>query len=93
MNYETHAAEEVATQASLGDLIAKPVWSFTDLTQIFGLPVSTLEQVLREHPAPFFLLGRRRFIKRGDAMDWLDDVAAANRHYPRKNNRRCGGDV
>ncbi len=84
-------AELNAASPALGDVLQKPVWSFNELAQIFGLPISTLEQILREQPAPFFLMGRRRFIKRADAMDWLDDIAASNQHIPRRNNRHIGG--
>ena len=87
---DTYVADnhELITEAPIGELIHKPVWSFSELAKIFGLPASTLEGLAKDHPARFFVMGRRRFIKQADAMDWLDDVAAANPYYPRKNFSR-----
>lgn len=76
---------ELNTEIPVSELIHKPVWSFNELAKIFGLPASTLEMLAKDHPARFFVMGRRRFIKQSDAMDWLDDVASANPYHPRKN--------
>lgn len=67
----------------------KPVWSFEELCMVLGLPESTLEQLAREEPTPpFFLLGRRRYILRPDALEWLADMRNTHPWHPRRNNRR-----
>lgn len=54
----------------LAATLAKPAWSFEELCVVLGLPDSTVEVIAREQPAPpFFLLGRRRYILRADALD------------------------
>lgn len=68
------------------DVSQKPVWDLVDLSLMIGLPFSTLLKVLDEHPAPLFLLGRKKYIDRQDALDWLKSVAAANPFVKRKNN-------
>lgn len=65
----------------------KPIWSVIDLSIICDCPTSTLNQVIAENPAPFFLLGRRKVIFREDALKWLREVADRNPWQPRRNNR------
>lgn len=83
MNTET-------TEANLpAQLMAKPVLSWDEFWDgILGLPKSTAEQVAREAPAPrFFVLGRRRYIRTADAVEWLDQAASAAPYFPRRNKR------
>ncbi len=68
-------------------LQTKPVWSLNDLSDTLNVPVSTLNEVVRDNPAPFFLLGRRKVMFREDALQWLREVAARNPWTPRTNNR------
>lgn len=65
----------------------KPIWSILDLSIVLEVPTSTLNQVIAENPAPFFLLGRRKVIFREDALQWLREVADRNPWQPRRNNR------
>ena len=64
----------------------KPLWSVIDLSIVLDCPTSTLNQVIAENPAPFFLLGRRKVIFREDALKWLREVADRNPWTPRRNN-------
>lgn len=77
------------TTPPAADLMAKPVLSWDEFwLGLLGLPAATAEQLARENPTPrFFLLGRRRFIRTADAIDWLDETAAAHPYFPRKNKR------
>lgn len=70
-------------------LMAKPAMSFEELfTGLLGLPDSTAEQVAREEPAPkLFMLGRRRYIRTEDAVEWLKQRAEASPYFPRRNKR------
>ncbi|NWF46924.1 helix-turn-helix domain-containing protein [Hydrogenophaga sp. D2P1] len=73
----------------LATTLAKPAWSFEELCVVLGLPDSTVELIAREQPAPpFFMLGRRRYILRTDALDWLEERRNAHPWVPRKNNRK-----
>lgn len=70
-------------------LMAKPAMSFEELFgELLGLPDSTAEQVAREVPSPkFFLLGRRRYIRTEDAVEWLKQRSEAAPYFPRRNKR------
>lgn len=70
-------------------LMAKPALSFEELfAGLLDLPASTAELVVREEPAPkFFLIGRRRYIRTEDAVEWLNQRAAATPYLPRRNRR------
>ena len=70
------------------DIAVQPAWSFDDFATMIGLATSTLEQVVVEHPAPFFLLGRKRFIVREDAIDWLGQMSLKTAYTPRKRRGR-----
>lgn len=65
----------------------KPIWTMLDLSIILDVPTSTLNQVIAENPAPFFMLGRRKAIFREDALNWLREVADRNPWTPRTNNK------
>lgn len=72
----------------ISEIAQKPAWSFDDFAQMIGLAPSTLEAVINEYPAPFFLLGRKRFIVREDAIDWLAQMSLRTAHTPRKRKGR-----
>jgi len=64
----------------------KPIWSLIDISLILDTPVSTLNEIIKANPAPFFLIGRRKMIFREDALVWLREVAERNPWTPRSNN-------
>lgn len=70
-------------------LMAKPALTWDEFWDgILGLPSSTAEQVAKQDPAPrFFLIGRRRYILTGDAVEWLNEAARTAPYYPRRNKR------
>ncbi len=70
-------------------LMAKPALTFEELFGgLLNLPDSTAEQVAREEPAPrLFMLGRRRYIRTEDAVEWLKQRAEAAPYFPRRNKR------
>lgn len=70
----------------LEEVQTKPIWSLLDMTLVLDIPTSTLNQVIEQNPAPFFLLGRRKAIFREDALKWLREVAERNPWHPRRNN-------
>lgn len=71
-------------------LMTKPCLSWEEFWgAVLGLPDSTAEALARSEPMPpFFLLGRRRYIRTADAKAWLDKVAQRFPYTPRRNNRR-----
>jgi hypothetical protein len=69
------------------DIAQKPCWDLSDLSTMLDLPHSTLIKVIDEHPAPLFLLGRKKYIWQKDAIEWLMGVAEACPHTKRRNNR------
>jgi hypothetical protein len=83
MEHETNEAN-LPTQ-----LMAKPVLSWEEFwDSLLGLPKSTSELVARQDPTPkFFLIGRRRYIRTADAVEWLDQAASASPYFPRRNKR------
>jgi len=72
------------------EISARPAWDIKSLCIMLGLPKSTLYLEMSKHPAPLFLLGRRRYIMQEDALQWLQNVAKANSHTQRKNTRKAG---
>ena len=95
MQAQTNQAATQADQAwqppiqhdiRIEQIATKPVWSLADLSLVTDVPTSTLNEVIRDNPAPFFLLGRRKVIFREDALAWLREVADRNPWQPRKNN-------
>ena len=90
MQTETHLIDDLDNQPTLTkqELFAAPAWDLVDLSFMLGLPLSTLKKVLADHPAPLFLLGRRKYILKEDAIDWLREISLRNAHTPRRNKRR-----
>lgn len=72
------------------ELQAKPAWDLGEFSYMMGLPMSTLLMLLDNTAAPLFTLGRRKFILREDAHDWLSRMARENPHCKRTNQRRKG---
>ena len=72
-------------------LMAKPALFWPEFWQdLLGIPESTAEELARGPDAPkFFLIGRRRYIRTKDAIDWIDKIAEAKPYFPRRNNRRA----
>lgn len=98
MNTQHHATPQPATpefawtppprqHVLIEEINSKPVWSLIDLNLLLDIPVSTLNEIVRDNPAPFFLLGRRKVIFREDALTWLREVADRNPWSPRTNTR------
>lgn len=97
MNTQTQAVEAASTlpawqpppvhHVMIEQVTSKPIWSLLDLSIILDVPTSTLNEVVKDNPAPFFLLGRRKVIFREDALAWLREVADRNPWTPRKNNQ------
>jgi len=78
----------IAQHVMIEQISVKPIWSLVDLSIVTGTPVSTLNEVVKANPAPFFLLGRRKVMFREDALAWLREVAARNPWSPRTNNQQ-----
>jgi hypothetical protein len=74
--------------SSLYDLKQRPAWDLVDWSIMLGLPLSTLQQILQEHPAPTFKLGRRVFILQADASDWLNDMSIKTAMHTVTRRRR-----
>ncbi len=72
---------------AISDLMQKPILSLEEACAVMGLPLSTFMEILDAHPAPIFLLGRRRKIFTEDLCKWLREVAASNQWTARINNR------
>lgn len=71
----------------LMQLPALPAIEF--FTIVLALPPSTAEHLIASDQGPrMFMLGRRRYIRRDDAMDWIDQRAADVPYVKRRNNRR-----
>lgn len=71
------------------ELMCKPALSFEEFfCELLGLPSSTAEQIVRGHEAPpMFALGRRRYIRTSDALEWIDDMAKRAVYIPRRNRK------
>ena len=74
------------------ELMAKPALSFEEFfVELLGLPASTAEVICKGHDAPpMFALGRRRYIRTSDAIEWIDEMARQCVYVPRRNNRKVG---
>ena len=72
------------------ELMAKPALSWHEFfVGILGLPKSTAELIAKRDNAPkFFLIGRRRYIRKSDAIDWIDSIANSSPYFPRRNRLR-----
>lgn len=71
------------------EIFAKPAFSWTEFWSLLGLPESTAEEIVREPNGPrFFMLGRRRYIRKADALAWIDLKAKSAPYIPRQNNRK-----
>ena len=64
-----------AQAVRVNSIMALPVWRFADLATVIGVAESTLEVVTRDHPAPFFTVGRLRHILRDSALAWIEEHA------------------
>lgn len=80
------------TRKKPSELMAKPALSFDEFfCELLGLPASTAEQLCKGKDAPpLFALGRRRYIRTSDAVEWLDDMARQCAYVPRRNARKVG---
>lgn len=78
------------TYPAPADLMAKPALFWPEFWQgLLGIPEATANELVRSPDAPkFFLIGRRRYIRREDAILWINRMAEARPYYPRKNNKR-----
>lgn len=71
--------------------MSKPALSFDEFCEVLDLPKSTLEEITRVGDGPsFFLIGRRRYVRRQDMLDWIDKQAEQKPYFPRRHNRRSG---
>lgn len=71
------------------EVFAKPAFPWGEFWASIGIPESTAEELVREPNGPkFFLLGRRRFIRKADALAWIDAKARSAPYIPRTNNRK-----
>ena len=84
---ESNWQPPIVQHMMIEQISTKPIWTLTDLSIVTETPVSTLNEVIKANPAPFFLLGRRKVIFREDALEWLREVATRNPWSPRTNNR------
>ena len=75
--------------APASEILAKPAMSWAEFWQgVLGLPASTAELIAREPDAPhFYLIGRRRYIRKTDALDWIDQKARSAPYFPRRNRK------
>ena len=69
------------------ELMAKPALTWNEFwAGILGLPDSTAELIAKgDNPPKFFLLGRRRYIRTLDAVDWINSISNSARYFPRRN--------
>jgi len=71
------------------EIFAKPAFSWSEFWALIDLPESTGEELVREpNPPRFFMLGRRRYIRKADALAWIDAKAKSAPYIPRTNNRK-----
>ena len=73
---------------TLVEINQRPAWSISDFASMLGLPLSTMVQVLAEHPAQTFKIGRRVYILKPDAMDWLNDLSIQTAQVPRTRRKK-----
>lgn len=76
---------QTGNQVSFFELSHKPAWSFAEFSAMAGVPVSSMQQILDVHEAPLFKIGRRLFILREDAIEWIQEMA---RNNPAPNVKR-----
>lgn len=79
-----------ARPASLVELSQLPAIPLAHFALWLGLPLRTLLELIEEVPAKVFLLGRRRYIRREDALEWIDEMAERQPWTRRRNNPRAG---
>lgn len=72
------------------ELNQKPAWSLKEFCFMSGLPLSSMQALLAANEAPMFKLGRRLFILRDDAVEWIYSMARAN-PVPRVRRRKSRG--
>lgn len=87
-----HLAEIVANYnaATLpAQLMAKPALYWPEFWQcLLGIPDSTANEIVRQPDAPpFFMIGRRRYIRTADAIAWVERISKSHPYYPRVNNK------
>lgn len=93
MNTQHTETDETARNnrpASLTELAQLPAIPLADFALWLGLPLRTLLELIEEFPARVFLLGRRRYIRREDALEWIDQMAERQPWTRRRNNPRAG---
>lgn len=73
-------------------LMAKPAMSFYEFwVDLLGVAKSTAEEITRAGDGPaFFLIGRCRYVRKEDALAWIDKQAEQRPYFPRRLNRRSG---
>lgn len=84
--------DDTITAADLpAQLMAKPALYWPEFWQgLLGIPDSTADELARAPDAPkFFLIGRRRYIRTADAIEWINRIAQSRPYTPRRNNRRA----
>lgn len=79
----------ITSRLTRQELSVAPAWDMVDLSFMLDLPLSTLKQVLADNPAPLFLMGRRKYILREDALEWLRELSIRTAHTPRRNKRKA----
>lgn len=89
-----HTSQTAPTTNSPSDLMAKPALFWPEFWQdLLGIPDSTAEEIVRQPDGPrFFLIGRRRYIRTADAIEWINRAAAARPYHPRRNSRQRRGE-
>lgn len=83
---------EAQSNIQPAELMAKPVFSFTEFWEgLLNLSKSTGEKITQDGNGPkIFMIGRHRFIRKQDALDWIDQQTETRPYFPRKNNKRNG---
>lgn len=73
--------------------MAKPALTFSEFwNALLGVAESTAEEITRAGEGPkFFLIGRCRYVRRADALDWIDRQASERPYFPRRNTRHKEG--
>lgn len=52
---------------------------------LIGVTESTARKLYKSEDSPrFFLIGRQRFIKKDDALDWVEQMAVKHPYTPRR---------
>lgn len=80
-----------STPAPAANPFTKPVLSWPEFWDLIGVTESTARTLAKGPDAPpFFTLGRKRFIRLEDALDWIERIAETRRYVPRKNKKGAG---